>query len=220
MHKLYEQNAAKPEDQRPPVLRKKERLLVHDMDLVDELIIAAARVALHDGRSEARKLFFRLFAFFLMTSEAHMEMEEPTAQAPPSGARAAAPYYAVKISLRASANGVVEDRESTHVIKRVACLYVIAAQILQGIVMQPYPFDDAVVDAFARNLRYILVSDDRTWTTTPMKEAEAVTGPGSWALLLPIFGLSRVAVQGGTNAEAEREVFVASKGSAGQLRVG
>lgn len=186
VHKLYEQNAMKPEEQRPPVLRKKVRLLVHDMDMVDELITAAARVALHDGRSEARKLFFRLFAFFLMTPDACMELQEPGAAEPPPGARASAPYYAVGMCLRASANGVVGDGEGTHVIKRVACLYDIAAQILQGIVMQPYPFDDAVVDAFARNLRHMLTSDDRTWTTTPMKEAEAVTGPGSWALLLPM----------------------------------
>lgn len=33
MHKLYEQNALKPQDERPIVLRHKERLAVHDMDL-------------------------------------------------------------------------------------------------------------------------------------------------------------------------------------------
>lgn len=119
------------------------------------------------------------------TSECNSQCRDEADVCAP-GARASAPYYAVGMCLRASANGVVGDGEGTHVIKRVACLYDIAAQILQGIVMRPYPFDDAVVDAFARNLRHMLTSDDRTWTTTPMKEAEAVTGPGSWALLLPM----------------------------------
>lgn len=186
VHKLYEQNALKSPDERPPILRNKERLLVHDMDLVDDLILAAARVALHDGRSEARKLFYRLFAFFLMTPGATMKLEQSDADAPAVGAGASSTYFSVIASLRASANGELTDDDCTKVVKRNVCLYDVAAQLLQSIVLQPYPFDPAVVDAVARNLRHILSEGDHSWTNTSMKESEAVAGSGSWGLLLPM----------------------------------
>lgn len=186
VHKLYEQNALKPKNERHAVLRNKERLLLHDMDMVDDLICAAARVALHDGRSEARKLFFRLFAFFLMTPHASMELEHPEANPPSTGAGASSAYYAVVTRLRASEDGDVGAEAETHDIKRTACLHDVAAQLLQAIVLQPYPFDAAVVDAVASNLRGVVTSADRSWTKMSMKDAEAASGPGSWGLMLPM----------------------------------
>lgn len=186
VHKLYEQNALKPQDERPNVLRHKELLAVHDMDLVDDLILAAARAALHDGRPEAQKLFVRLFAIFMMTDDASIELEHPRASAPAPGAGEAAPNFSVVTTLRASTSGMVGDENTSHIVKRIACLYDMVAQVLEGIALQPYPFAEQVIEAIARNFRDILVAEDCSWTELSMKDAEAASGPGSWALLLPM----------------------------------
>lgn len=153
---------------------------------MDDLILAAARVALHDGRSEARKRFVRLFAFFMMTDDASIELEHPRASAPAPGAGEAAPYTSVVTTLRASTSGMVGVENTSRIVNRIACLYDMAAQVLQGIALQPHPFAEQVIEAMARNFRDILVAEDCSWTELSMKDAEAIAAPGSWALLLPM----------------------------------
>lgn len=81
VHKLYHNSSHKSLKQRTMVLRNKTRLAVNDMDLVDNILLAVARQALHDGRSEARKQFFQHCAFCLIVKEASMELLDPVAVA-------------------------------------------------------------------------------------------------------------------------------------------
>lgn len=64
----------------------------------------------------------------------------------------------------------------------------------QGLLLQPFVFGAAAIDAVARNLRSIVTtSSDKARATMTMKEAETVAEAGSWGLLLPMLD-SRVAM--------------------------
>lgn len=199
LHALYDQNRLKPVNQRPAVLRRKTKLDVNSIDAVDAALLALGRSALHDGRSEARKLFFKLFAYFFMVPGAAMQLSSKEAPAPALGAGADSAYFAVTQQLRASETGdlLADNSASVHEITRRACLYNVAGMLLQGIVLQPHAFDAVVINAAARNLRSILlstepVSDGSTssavpnWTNDLHKHAEKQEGPCVWSLLLPM----------------------------------
>ncbi|KAK1862362.1 hypothetical protein I4F81_004936 [Pyropia yezoensis] len=122
----------------------------------------------------------------MMTDDASIELEHPRASAPAPGAGEAAPYTSVVTTLRASTSGMVGVENTSRIVNRIACLYDMAAQVLQGIALQPHPFAEQVIEAMARNFRDILVAEDCSWTELSMKDAEAIAAPGSWALLLPM----------------------------------
>lgn len=199
LHALYDQNRLKPVNERPAVLRRKTQLDVNAIDAVDAALLALGRSALHDGRSEARKLFFKLFAYFFMTAGASMQLSTEDARPPALGAGADSAFFAVSQQLRVSETGDVlaPSSEAVHVIKRRACLYHIADILLQGIVLQPHTFDAVAINAAACNLRDILLSTEPysedssssaapSWTNEPHKDAEKQKGPGVWSLLLPM----------------------------------
>lgn len=98
VHRLYEKNGLTPVEERTTVLRRKKRLVVKDMDAVDNIILMIARQALHDGRSEARKQFFKLFAFFFFVEKATMRLSEPDAVASVLGAGCGSSYFAVTVA--------------------------------------------------------------------------------------------------------------------------
>lgn len=105
VHRLYEKNGLKPVEWRATVLRHKRRLVMKDMDNVHNLIMGIARQALHDGCSEARKQFFKLFAFFFLFDGATITLSEPDAVASVLGAGSGSSYFAVTTQLRASVSG-------------------------------------------------------------------------------------------------------------------
>lgn len=199
MHKLYEQNALKAVDERHSLLRHKTRLLMHDIDNVHVVLFAFTRVALHDGRSEARNIFYKLFAVFLILLDMSMDLAYPGALPPVLGAGQRDDYFAVEMKLKAPTTGDITASDSlesssttnlpptTHPVQRTVCLYETAMHIIQGLVVQPFAFSSTVLDAAAKNLRGIVSSTDREWSTQLMKQAESVVGGYSWGLMLPMF---------------------------------
>lgn len=140
-----------------------------------------------------------------------------TAAAPLLGAGAGSSYFAVEQTLRVSETGEVPagggDSSVRQVTRRV-CLYAVAGMFLQAIVMMPYKFEAAVIDAAAKNMRRIVAAPDRSWCKTKGKDAEWLVGPGDWALLLPMpdgWALLDKAVQKMTASDQ----LVASAGPAG-----
>lgn len=125
VHLLYEKNGLTPVDKRTTVLRRKKRLVVKDMDAVDNIILGIARQALHDGRSEVREQFFKLFDFFFFVEKAMMKLSVPDAVASVLGAGSGSSYFAVITQLRASASGAVpaDDKPDVPVVSRPTCLY-------------------------------------------------------------------------------------------------
>lgn len=66
VQQLYSQNKLLPKDQRPPLMQFKTSLKVKNIEILDEAILGVTRTSIHEGRSEARRVFHRLIAFFLM----------------------------------------------------------------------------------------------------------------------------------------------------------
>lgn len=198
LNTIYKLNWIKPKEERPYILQLKQQLDVNALDVLDQALLSLGRTALHEGRSEARKLFFKLFAVYFMATGASMVLEAPEATVPVLGAGSSHAYFAVVQKIRASASGTVHalPSSSVHLVTRTACLYTIAGLILQGMVLKPHAFAPEVVHAAACNLREILVTtvqiteDGSTtpagWTTEVHKDAEARQGPGVWSLLLPM----------------------------------
>ena len=198
VHEVYERNALIQVEKRPTVFRNKTRLLVRHMDRIDRAADAVTRNALHDGRSETRKLFWKLFAVYLSRPGASMQLSKPDAVAPTLGAGTNSDYFAVLCKIRATTTGEVPDDDGTaelesedpldgvHVVVRSACLYVIAELFLQAIVRATHPFDAEAVNSVACNLRDILLDTDRSWTTMSLKAAELLPGSCAWALLCPL----------------------------------
>lgn len=198
LNTIYKLNWLKPKAERPYILQSKQQLDVHALDIIDEALLSLGRTALHEGRSEARKLFFKLFAVYFMVPGASTALQAPEATVPVLGAGSCSVYFAVVQKIRASESGKVDGQASSsvHVVTRTACLYTIAGLILQGMVLKPHAFPPEVVHAAACNLRDILVTttqmsaDGSTgqagWTTEVHKQAEGREGPGVWSLLLPM----------------------------------
>lgn len=195
---LYELNALKAKEERPFILQAKVQLDVTSLDVLDVSLLAVGRTALHQGRSEASKSFFQLFALYLTTAGASMELEVPGAPAPALGAGAGSAYFAVLQKIRASKTGKVarEPSASVHLVERHACLYVIATMFRQAMVLKPFVFPPVALHAGACSLRGILVArvqrssegaDGQVdWTTEAHKDAEKRSGPGVWSLLMPM----------------------------------
>lgn len=198
LNTIYKKNWLKPKEERPFIMQHKRQLDVEALDVLDVALLALGRSALHEGRSEARGLFFELFAVYFILPGASMELEADDASPPVLGAGADSAYFAVVQKIQASATGIVggPDAAPVHNVTRKACLYTIASIILQGITLQPYAFEPQVIHPAACNLRTIListepVSDDgdasgTVWTREAHKDAEKREGSGVWSLLLPM----------------------------------
>lgn len=217
VHQLYSLNKITPKEQRPPLMQAKTFLNVKNFDALDEAFLGNTRTSVHDGRSEARRVFYRMIAFFFIVLGSRIELVSSTAAAPLLGAGAGSSYFAVEQTLRVSETGEVPagggDSSVRQVTRRV-CLYAVAGMFLQAIVMMPYTFEAAVIDAAAKNMRRIVAAPDRSWCKTKGKDAEWLVGPGDWALLLPIpdgWALLDKAVQKMTASDQ----LVASAGPAG-----
>lgn len=196
LNTLYKLNWLQAKEERPFILQSKQLLDVNALDVLDVALLSLARTALHEGRSEARRLFFQLFAVFFMVPGASTQLEAPDAAVPVLGAGAGSAYFAVAQTIRASSTGVVSEEPpaSVHTVTRPACLYGIASMILQGMVLKPHSFSTQVIHAAACNLRDIVVTTDpendqggaSTWINELHKDAEKREGPGVWSLLLPM----------------------------------
>lgn len=187
VHQLYVQNKLMPKEQRPRLLQHKTFLNVRSFDALDEALLGATRLSIQDGRSDARKTFYRLFAIYLMLVGARMELVSPTAAAPAPGAGPGSAFYEVEVTWRVTESGVVPaDDPTVQEVARRICLYYVAREFLQALAMYPFVFDAAVVDPVAKNLRRIALSDDRSWCQPKSADAESQLEKGDWALLLPM----------------------------------
>ncbi|KAK1862481.1 hypothetical protein I4F81_005049 [Pyropia yezoensis] len=208
VHQLYSLNKITPKEQRPPLMQAKTFLNVKNFDALDEAFLGNTRTSVHDGRSEARRVFYRMIAFFFIVLGSRIELVSSTAAAPLLGARAGSSYFAVEQTLRVS-----ERRGGARRRRRLFRAPGDPPRVL-AIVMMPYTFEAAVIDAVAKNMRRIVAAPDRSWCKTKGKDAEWLVGPGDWALLLPIpdgWALLDKAVQKMTASDQ----LVASAGPAG-----
>lgn len=62
VHQLYSLNKITPKEQRPPLMQAKTFLNVKNFDALDEAFLGNTRTSVHDGRSEARRVFDRMIA--------------------------------------------------------------------------------------------------------------------------------------------------------------
>lgn len=198
LNTIYKQNWLKAKEERPFIMRMKQQLDVSSLDVLDVTLLALGRTALHEGRSEARKLFFKNFAVYFMVPGASMTLQDAEAIQPVMGAGANSAYFAVVQKIRASETGDVtlEPTPSVQIVSRQECLYNVAGLILQGMALHPHVFAPEVNHAVACNLRAILLStepvgadgspSETLWTTEQHKDAEKRMGPGVWSLLLPM----------------------------------
>lgn len=142
LDKVYKQNVQLPKEERPFILQAKKQLDVNGIDVLDDALLGIGRTALHKGHSDARKLFFKLFALYVMIIGASMQLEAPNAPAPVMGAGKNNAYFSVVQKIRASETGQVSRQASSsvHLATRHAWLYGIAAMLSQAMVLRPYTF--------------------------------------------------------------------------------
>jgi len=202
LHRIYIANSKLIESKQPFVLRGKNKIVLDALDTVDEVAEKVVRNAFHDGRCKTRKLFYMLFAYYLMRLGASMKLANDNATEPAAGMEEGSPFFAIKLTRQASCSGMLPEHGSpapesnldapadsplsgVHEVLSDACLYDIALKLLAAIVRSPFTFDGAVVTGVARTLRRILVSPDRRWLRMCLKDAEETKESGAWALLLP-----------------------------------
>lgn len=106
VHQLYVQNKLVPKEHRPRLLQHKTFLNVRNFDALDEALLGALRLSIHDMRSDARKTFYRLFVICLMLVGARMELVKPPAAAPAPSAGAGSTFYEVEATVRVTESGV------------------------------------------------------------------------------------------------------------------
>jgi len=200
--RLLQASARRPRQQQPHVVRGISGVYPEAMDRVDRVTDTIIRGTFHDPRCWARKLFYILFAYFLIKELAAMELTDPEAAKPSAHDGADAYYFSVTSTLTATcwrytAVGFLPapvqktDAEPAsalagkHTITRTDNLHNNALRILQAVVRTAHKFDNRAVFSFAMPLRGLLVSADRTWLTKPHREAEEGVSPGNWTLLMP-----------------------------------
>lgn len=130
-------------------------LNVKHLAATDEAFLGITRTSVHDGRSEARRVLYRMVDFFFIVLGARVELVSSTAVPPSLGAGAGSAYISVEQTLRVSETGEVpagEGDSSVRVLTRRVCLYAVAVMLLQAIVMLPYSSEAAVVDSVAKHL--------------------------------------------------------------------
>ena len=200
--RLLQTSSRRPLQQQPHVVRGKSGVDPEAMDRVDHATDTIIRGTFHDPRCWARKIFYILFAYFLIKESTAMELTDPEAAKPSAHDGADADYFAVTSTLTATCSGYIAvgdlpapehktDAEpgsalaGEHTITRTDNLHNIALRILQAVVRTAYKFDNRAVFSFAMKLRGLLVSPDRAWLTKPHREAEEGVAPGEWTLLMP-----------------------------------
>lgn len=162
------------------------------MDVVDTNLLAIARHAVHHGRSEARKGFFKVFAFYFIVEDASLELLDAEAAPSVREAGADSTFFSDMMQLRATMTGDLdwpEDPDSAAVVHTgtfKACLYNISGMLLQALELQLFLFGVAARDAVACNLRNIVLNGDRSWSKMTMKAEEKMKRLSAWGFLLPL----------------------------------
>jgi len=194
-------NARKPMEKQPHVVRGKTGVDTRAMDKVDYATDTLIRGKFHDPRCVARKLFYVLFAYYLLSSTATMQQTYPDAEKRTVEATGS-DFFSVTKTLQASCSGLLPDGEKhaaahkhdaepgsslvgIHSVSRKDDLLEVAAKLLAAVVRSSHTFQPKVLLSTACILRNLLVSTDRAWLTMPHKDAEEFKEPGVWTLMMP-----------------------------------
>jgi len=191
--RLLQASARRPLQQQPHVFRGNSGVDPEAMDRVDHATDRIIRGTFHDPRCWARKLFYILFAYFLIRESTAMELSDPEAAKPSAHDGADADYFSVTSTLTAACLECIaigdlpapEHKTDAEPGSALAGDHTIALRILQAVVRTAHKFDNRAVLSFVMTLRGLLVSPDRAWLTKPHREAEKGVSPGEWTLLMP-----------------------------------
>jgi len=195
-------NASKPMEKQPHVVRGKTGVDTREMDKVDYATDTLIRGKFHDPRCVARKLFYVLFAYYLVSATATMQLTYPEAEKPTVEDATGSDFFSVTRTLQASCSGLLPDGEKPaaahkhdaepgsplvgiHSVSRKDDLLEVAAKLLAAVVRSSHTFQPRVLLSTGCILRNLLVSTDRAWLTMPHKDAEEVQEPGVWTLMTP-----------------------------------
>ena len=195
-------NASKPMEKQPHVVRGKTGVDTRAMDKVDYATDTFIRGKFHDPLCVARKLFYVLFAYYLLSATATMQLTYPEAEKPTVEDATGSDFFSVTKTLQASCSGLLPDGEKPaaahkhdaepgsllvciHSVSRKDDLLEVAAKLLAAVVRSSHTFQPKVLLSTACILRSLLVSTDRAWLTMRHKDAEEVKEPGVWTLRMP-----------------------------------
>lgn len=140
VHQVYSMSKLTPKDQCPLLMQAKTFLNLKHFPALDEAYLGNTRTSVHDGRSEARRVLYRMIAFFFIVLGTRIELDSSSAVAPSLGAGASSSFFAVEQTLRVSEAGDVpagEGDSSVRVVTRRFCVHAVATIFLQAIVMLP-----------------------------------------------------------------------------------
>ena len=195
-------NASKPMEKQPHVARGKTGVDTRAMDKVDYATDTLIRGKFHDPRCVSRKLFYVLFAYYLLSATETMQLTYPDAEKQTVEDATGSDFFSVTKTLQASCSGLLPDGEKPaaarkheakpvsplvgiHSVSRKDDLLEVAAKLLAAVVRSSHTFQPKVFLSTACILRNLLVSTDRAWMTMPHKDAEEVKEPGDWTLMMP-----------------------------------
>jgi len=202
IERMWNASGTIPIEKQKHILKGKTGLVIKTIDRVDVAAEKQVRSSLTDPRCKACKIFYRLFAYYLIHAWASMNLKYPDEDDPAVGEAAGSNFFSATQSLRATCSGLLPVGDTpapkhklnappgsplagVHDVTRNACLYDIVLQMLYAIVGGKFDFDPAAVCSGAKTLRTLLLSPDRSWIEKPMKDAEEEKGPCVWTLMLP-----------------------------------